>query len=205
MSRAAQGQAGTDPLLKTKDTLEGLADTFLCDDDEGGPLSAIDPVVEDPLHKSTGEIKQAGGHASLSCKALIAVQERDSEIICLSCQALDEKEAAIVPCYYLKKEEILIRKWQPPEAPVSYDWKVVYLVVIPKKHQHDIFSLVHKSLWLVIFEYKENILIGIGSLLLARDMKTCQGFLPYLPHVPDGWETKPKTTSCPIKDNLSLR
>ena len=48
MSRAAQSQAGTDPRLETKDTLEGLADTFLCDDTEGGPLSAIDPVVEDP-------------------------------------------------------------------------------------------------------------------------------------------------------------
>ena len=86
---SCHGQAGTDPLLETKDTLEGLADRFLCDDNEGGPLSAIDLVVEDPLHKSTGEIKEAGGRASLSHEALIAEQERDSEIICLSHQALN--------------------------------------------------------------------------------------------------------------------
>lgn len=69
--------------METKDTLEGLADTFLGDNDESGSLSAIDPVVEDPLDKSTGEIKEVGGHASLSHEALIAEQERDSEIICL--------------------------------------------------------------------------------------------------------------------------
>ena len=145
MSRVAQGQAGTDPLLETKDTLEGLANTFLGDNDESGSLSAIDPVVEDPLDKSTGEIKEAGGHASLSREALIAEQERDSEIICLGRQALDEKEAAIVPCCYFQKEGILMRKWQPPEAPASHDWNVVYQVVIPKKHRRDILSLAHDS------------------------------------------------------------
>ena len=72
MSRTAQGQTGTDPLLETKDTLEGLADTFLGDNDESGSLSAMDPVVEDPLDKSTGEIEEAGGHASLSHEVLIA-------------------------------------------------------------------------------------------------------------------------------------
>ena len=38
-----------------------------------------------------------------------------------------------------------MRKWQPPEAPASHDWKVVYQVVIPKKRQHDILSLAHES------------------------------------------------------------
>ena len=110
MSRAAQDQAGTDPLLETNDTYKGLADTFLSDNDESGSPSAMDSVVEDPLDKSTGEIKEAGVHASLSCEALIAERERDSEIICLGCQSLDEKEAAVVPCCYFKKEGILMRK-----------------------------------------------------------------------------------------------
>ena len=145
MFRAAHGQAGTNPLLETKNTLEGLADTFLCVDNEGSPLSAIDPVVEDPLHRSTGEIKEAGRRASLSREALIAEQDRDSEIICLSHQALGEKEAAIVPCCYFKKEGILMRKWHPLEAPASHDLKVAYQVVIPKKHRHDILSLAHES------------------------------------------------------------
>ena len=38
-----------------------------------------------------------------------------------------------------------MRKWRPPEAPASHDWKVGYQVVIPKKHQHDILSLAHDS------------------------------------------------------------
>ena len=90
--------------------------------------------MEDPSDKSTAEIKEAGGHTSLSREALIAEQERDSEIISLSHQALDEKEAAVVPCCYFKNEGILMRKWRPPEAPASHDCKVVYQVVIPKKH-----------------------------------------------------------------------
>ena len=145
MSRAAQCQADTDSPVEREDTLEGLANPFLCNDNEGHSPSAMVPVLEDPLRKSTGGRKEAGGCASLSHKALIAEQERDPEIICLGRQALDEKEAAVVPCCYFKKEGILMRKWRPPEAPASHDWKVVYQVVIPQKHRHDILSIAHES------------------------------------------------------------
>ena len=83
--------------------LEGLANTFLYDDNKGSSPSAIVPILEDPLHKSTVERKEADGCALLSQGAPIAEQERDPEIICLGHQDLDEKEADVVPCCYFKK------------------------------------------------------------------------------------------------------
>ena len=141
ISRAAQCPADTDSPVERKDTLEGLANTFLYDDNEGSSPSAVVPILEDPLHKPTVERKEAGGCASLSQQTLITEQERDPETICLGRQALDEKEAAVVPCCYIKKEGIPMRKWQPPDTPASRNWKVVYQVVISQKHRHDILSL----------------------------------------------------------------
>ena len=66
MSKAAQCPENNDSLVERKDTLEGLANTFLCDDNESSSPSAIVPVLEDPLHKSTVVKKEAGGCASLS-------------------------------------------------------------------------------------------------------------------------------------------
>ena len=38
-----------------------------------------------------------------------------------------------------------MRKWRSPTAPVSYEWKVVYQVVIPHKYRHDILSFAHET------------------------------------------------------------
>ena len=122
--------------------LEGLTNTLLYDDNKGSSPNTIVPILEDPLHKSTVERKEADGYALLSQGAPIAEQERDPEIICLSRQALHEKEAAVVPCCYFKKEGILMRKWWPPDASVYHNWKVVYQVVIP---QNDILCLTNES------------------------------------------------------------
>ena len=108
VSRAAQCQEDTVSPVERKDALEGMANTFLYDDNLGSSPSAIVPILENPLHNV--ERKEANGYTSLSQGALIAEQERDPEIICLSCQSIDEKEAAVVPCCYFKREVVLMRK-----------------------------------------------------------------------------------------------
>ena len=115
MSRATQCQENTDSPVERIDTLEGLTNTFLYDDNKGSSPSAIVPILEDPLHKLTVEERgeEADGCASLSQAALIAEQDRDPKIICLRPLALDEKKEAVAACYYFKKEGILMRKWQP--------------------------------------------------------------------------------------------
>ena len=144
--RAAKCQVDTGIVVKGNETLEGVADTFLGDENKDCFSMASVPVLEDPLHKPTSKVQEADGGSSLSRRALIEEQERDPELICLGQQALDEKEAAVVPinCYF-KREGVLMRKWQSPTAPASYEWKVVYQVVIPHKYRHDILSLAHET------------------------------------------------------------
>ena len=38
-----------------------------------------------------------------------------------------------------------MRKWRPPEVPVSDEWKVVYQIVLPHKYHHDVLSLTHQT------------------------------------------------------------
>ena len=57
ISRVAQCPADTDSPVLRKDTLEGLANTFLFDDNKGSTPSATVPVLEESLHKSTVERK----------------------------------------------------------------------------------------------------------------------------------------------------
>ena len=78
----------------------------------------------------------------LSPRKLAIEQECDPEIMNLKRGALSEREAENVPvCYFVNN--ILMRKWQPPNIPVSHKWGIVYQVVVPSPYRKDILMLAH--------------------------------------------------------------
>ena len=84
-------------------------------------------------------------HGLLYWETLIKKQKRDEEIKQLALHAVDECEAAMVPGCYLWKNDILMRKWQPPGVPALQEWKVIYQIVLPPIYQSDILSLVNET------------------------------------------------------------
>ena len=82
----------------------------------------------------------------LLCKEkLIEEQNNDTEVLQLRSRAQPYEEAEKVPeCYYIQ-DDILMRKWRPPDATPEEEWKVVHQVVLPKVYRQEILNLAHDS------------------------------------------------------------
>ena len=71
---------------------------------------------------------------SLSKESLIKEQHKDPEISCLFQKAVDESEISKNPVCYFVENDVLMRKWRPPDVPAEDKWTVKYQVVIPKAY-----------------------------------------------------------------------
>jgi len=81
----------------------------------------------------------------LSRDHLILEQNRDPGLVSIVASALSEEEAKHVPvCYYIQ-DQVLMRKWRPPQVPANENWKVVNQVVVPKVYRRNILNLAHDN------------------------------------------------------------
>ena len=64
----------------------------------------------------------------LSLSKLVIEQEQDSEILNFKRVAQNERKAIRVPvcCFVNNNNNVLVKKWQPPNVPTSHEWTVVY-------------------------------------------------------------------------------
>ena len=53
-------------------------------------------------------------------------------------QAFDEREVADQAMGYFIKNDILMRKWRPPDVNVDDEWAVRYQIVIPKSYREEV-------------------------------------------------------------------
>ena len=67
------------------------------------------------------------------------------EILPLFERALDEKEIPQVPvCYYIKND-ILMRKWRPPDVSAEDEWTVNHQIVVPRIYRLELLTLAHET------------------------------------------------------------
>ena len=82
---------------------------------------------------------------SLSKESLIKKQHKDPKISCLFQKAVDESEISKHPVCYFVENDVLMRKWRPPDVPAEDEWTVKYQVVIPKAYLAEILSTAHET------------------------------------------------------------
>ena len=81
---------------------------------------------------------------SVSHRQLIADQGSDQEVSQLARFAVNEEEADNqAQCFYFKSS-VLMRKWQPRDAPADEEWQVVQQIVVSKKYRGEILSLAYE-------------------------------------------------------------
>ncbi|CAB3998780.1 Transposon Ty3-I Gag-Pol poly [Paramuricea clavata] len=115
------------------DSSYDLSDTFLTQLFDSGP-------------KTTQITKNdAIDTKSLSTSNLIHEQNNDPEIAILIQQAFDEKEISDQAMGYFIKNDILMRKWRPPDVSVDDEWSVRYQIVIPKPYREEVLRLAHET------------------------------------------------------------
>jgi len=84
-------------------------------------------------------------HLFLSGSELVKEQIQDSDIMLRQQRALPLEDASKEPeCYYLK-DDILMRKWRPPDALPSEEWRQVHQIVVPKIYRQEIIELAHNT------------------------------------------------------------
>ena len=85
------------------------------------------------------------GHDQLSRSQLCKEQHRDPEISPLFERALDENEISQVPVCYYVKNDILMRKWRPPDVSAEDEWTVNHQIVVPRTYRPEILNLAHET------------------------------------------------------------
>ncbi|XP_033100281.1 uncharacterized protein LOC117103773, partial [Anneissia japonica] len=75
---------------------------------------------------------------------LIKGQQEDPDLLNLRNTALSIDEARDIPeCYYMK-DDILMRKWRPPQRPADEEWSVVHQIIVPPGYRKKILRLAHE-------------------------------------------------------------
>ena len=85
------------------------------------------------------------GHDQLSRSQLCKEQHSDPEISPLFDRALDENEMSQVPVCYYVKNDILMRKWRPPDVSADDEWTVNHQIVVPRAYRPEILNLAHET------------------------------------------------------------
>jgi hypothetical protein len=117
-----------------------LSDTFLTDKEYvGNNTKSFDKA------RQQYSLWREVNHLSLSGSELVKEQMQDSDIMLLRRRALPLEDASKEPeCYYLK-DDILMRKWRPPDALPSEEWRQVHQIVVPKIYRQEIIELAHDT------------------------------------------------------------
>ena len=84
-------------------------------------------------------------YLSLLGSELVPERMQDSDIMVLRQRVLPLEDATKEPeCYYLRAD-IPIRKWRPPDALLSEEWRQVHQIVVPKIYRQEIIELAHDT------------------------------------------------------------
>ena len=60
-------------------------------------------------------------------------------------RALDENDISQVPVCFYVKNDILMRKWRPPDVSADEEWTINHQIVVPKAYRPEILNLAHET------------------------------------------------------------
>ncbi|KAJ8032404.1 hypothetical protein HOLleu_25921 [Holothuria leucospilota] len=97
-----------------------------------------------PTHSEGVEQERSKMSDTLHRDQLSVQQQHDEELQPLIAGALTEDESKDVPvCFYLKNN-ILMRKWRPPDALLDEEWRIYHQIVVPRTYRREILSIAHE-------------------------------------------------------------
>ena len=95
--------------------------------------------------RSNLDLSPSISNDQLSRSQLCKEQHSDPEISPLFDRALDENEMSQVPVCYYVKNDILMRKWRPPDVSADDEWTVNHQIVVPRAYRSEILNLAHET------------------------------------------------------------
>ncbi|KAJ8038347.1 hypothetical protein HOLleu_15742 [Holothuria leucospilota] len=97
-----------------------------------------------PTHSEGVEQEKSKMSDTLHRDQLSVQQQHDEELQPLIAGALTEDESKDVPVCFYFKNNILMRKWRPPDAPLDEEWRIYHQIVVPRTYRREILSIAHE-------------------------------------------------------------
>ena len=94
---------------------------------------------------SNTDLSPSISNDQLSRSQLCYEQHSDPGISPLFERALDDNEMSQAPVCYYVKNDILMRKWRPPDVSIDDEWTVNHQIVVPKAYHPEILKLAHET------------------------------------------------------------
>ena len=122
------------------DLMETFVGKVLSEDKESTPLPSVS-LTDHALDKSLTN----DGHQIVHSDFVKKQRADDTDIAFLFQKALTPEEAVLEPvCFYIKND-VLMRKWRPPNESADEDWAVHHQVVVPESYRQEIISMAHDT------------------------------------------------------------
>ncbi|KAJ8043962.1 hypothetical protein HOLleu_11292 [Holothuria leucospilota] len=97
-----------------------------------------------PTHSEGVEQEKSKMSDTLHRDQLSVQQQHDEELQPLIAGALTEDESKYVPVCFYVKNNILMRKWRPPDALLDEEWRIYHQIVVPRTYRREILSIAHE-------------------------------------------------------------
>ena len=94
---------------------------------------------------STTDLSPSISNDQLSRSQPCKEQHSDPEITFLLDRALHENEMSQVPVCYYVKNDILMRKWRPPDVSADVEWTINHQIVITMAYRPEILNLANET------------------------------------------------------------
>ena len=127
-----------------------LADTLIGQSFYDEISNSLSPSQSDiqtdfDIPRSNTDLSPSISNDQLSRSQLCKEQHSDPEISPLFDRALDENKMSQVPVCYYVKNDILMRKWRPPDVSADDEWTVNHQIVVPRAYRPEILNLAHET------------------------------------------------------------
>ncbi|KAJ8048318.1 hypothetical protein HOLleu_00581 [Holothuria leucospilota] len=97
-----------------------------------------------PTHSEGVEQEKSKMSDTLHRDQLSVQQQHDEELQPLIAGALTEDESKDVPVCFYFKNNVLMRKWRPPDALLDEEWRIYHQIVVPRTYRREILSIAHE-------------------------------------------------------------
>ncbi len=132
----------------TRSQAKALADSPVAVEEEAVGKRQSEEVSPPPVDlANTGFAKWCGMDQMpvLSRSAVVQEQRQDPTLSLLRETAACYQESRDMAEGFFLKEDLLMRKWRPPDRPATEDWSVCEQIVLPQSYWKEVLQLAHET------------------------------------------------------------
>ncbi|KAJ8040905.1 hypothetical protein HOLleu_15350 [Holothuria leucospilota] len=137
-----ESESGKDPsksIHESEDSWYDLSQSFMTNLNDSQDCESPGPTHSEGVEQEKSKMSD-----TLQREQLSVQQQHDEELQPLIACALTEDESKDVPVCFYFKNNIVMRKWRPPDALLDEEWRIYHQIVVPRTYRREILSIAHE-------------------------------------------------------------